>query len=738
MNRVFISRLRMILTGTFLVVSFFSFAVFSANRINGIIVDVSNVPVVGASVVEKGTFNGVTSDMNGKFELALTKSEALIQVKMLGYKLLEISSEPSMTLVLHEDFQQLEEMVVIGYGSVKKEDLTGSVSSIKAEEINRGAVTSSTELLKGKVSGVLVLPDGAIRIRGLSSLNASNDPLIVLDGVPLSNNGMSAINPDDIESFTVLKDASAAAIYGSRAASGVIIVTTKKHVGNKKLKITYNGTLSLRNHIGKTDVLSPEEFRTIIPELYSGSPSNLALANSLMGESNTDWLSLVTQTGITQTHNLAFSGVVANGHLPYRLSMNFISDRGTTKGSWSKRPGVTLKLSPNLLDNHLNINLNMVTNTSFNSSGSASYGAAADFNPTLPVNFYNSDGSIDYETNQGYWVRGTGRGAEFFPASNAENNPMQYNTTIYDKRDNLGYILNGDVSYKMHGFEDLTLKVSVGIDGTSYNNRSRTNPEYWGIINDAVAPRVGTYYQSSGYRKNRMLESYAAYKHDFNGHNINAILGYSWEHFYNHDTNETHLNGDYSNEASGISYLKDELYGSVYKHGEEHYLVSFYTRFNYSFNSKYLLTFTLRDDGSSRFAKDNRWALFPSVALAWNLKEESFLKNNDLFSQLKLRTGWGITGQESGIANYSYLANYVMSSNIAYMYNMGTEGLYFSLTPEAYDPNIKWEETVTQNAGLDFGFLDGRITGSFDLYKRITNDLLNSVTIPLGANFSVD
>jgi iron complex outermembrane receptor protein len=736
MNQKIILFLRMIVTGTFLVISFFSFSENSVKRLSGKIVDISDVPVVGASIVEKGTTNGTTSDLNGRFNLAISGSDVKIQVKMLGYKPIEVSADSALNLVLHEDFQQLGEMVVIGYGSVKKEDLTGSVSSIKAEEINRGAVTSSTELLKGKISGVLVLPDGAIRIRGLSSLNASNDPLIVVDGVPLSYNGMSSINPDDIESFTVLKDASAAAIYGSRAASGVIIITTKKPVGNKKFKVTYNGTLSMREYAGKTDVLSADEFRAFIPEIYGDSPSNLAIANSLMGDSNTDWLSLVTQTGITQTHNLAFSGSVLSGIIPYRLSLSYIGESGTTKGSWSKRPGASLKLSPNLFDNHLNINLNMVANTSYSSNGSTSYSAAANFNPTLPVNFFNNDGSIDYTTNQGFWVRGTGRGSEFLPASNAENNPMQYNTTIYDKKDNLGYILNGDVSYRLHGFEDLTLKVSLGIEGTSYSNRNRTNPEYWGIINDAVAPRVGTYYTSSGFRKNEMLESYASYKHDFDGHNINAILGYSWEHFYNYDTNETRLNGDYSNEASGVSYTKDQLYGSVYKHGEEHYLISFYTRLNYSYNSKYLLTFTLRDDGSSRFAKDNRWAIFPSVALAWNIKEENFLKENQLFSQLKLRTGWGITGQESGIANYSYLANYVMSTDIAYMYNMGSEGLYFSLTPQAYDPNIKWEETVTQNVGLDFGFIDGRITGSIDLYNRKTNDLLNSVTIPLGANFS--
>lgn len=730
------NHLWLLITGVFLFCAFVSFAQNQPNRITGKIVDASKLPIVGASVIEQGTTNGTTTNVNGDFELALTKAPATLQVRMVGYKTLEAPAKSGMELVLEEDMQQLDEMVVVGYGSVKKEDLTGSVSAVKAEEINRGAVTSSHDLLRGKVSGLLVLPGGTIRIRGTSSLNASNDPLIVVDGLPLSNNDLASINPDDIESFTILKDASSAAIYGSRAAGGVIIVTTKKASGNAKLKVSYNGTFSVRDYVGRTDVMAPDEYRSFVRELYANSPANLELANSLMGDANTDWISLVTQLGMSQTHNLAFSGKLVNGHLPYRFSLSYINDRGTTKGSWSGRPNASINLSPEFFDKHLTVNINARANSSMRSSGNASYGNATNFNPTVPVYFYNEDGSIDYTTNQGFWIRGTGKGKDLVPASNAETNPLQYKTTIYDIRDSYGYVLSGGLNYKIHGFEDLSVKVTMGIDGTSYKNKRRTDPEYWGLITDAVAPRVGTYYSDNGNRRNKMLETYASYNHNFNGHDINAVAGYSWEHFRYFDTNETRLNDNYDNEASDIHYLKDELYGTIYKHGEEHFLVSFYSRLNYSFKSRYLLTLTLRNDGSSRFAPNNRWGLFPSTAFAWNIKEESFLKNSDLFSQLKLRTGWGVTGQESGIANYSYLANYRQSTDIAYMYNMGADGLAFGLTPDAYDPNIKWEETVTVNAGLDFGVLEGRISGSFDVYKRTTNDLLNSVTIPLGANFS--
>jgi len=736
MKQKVINRVWLSITGLFLLFSLQSYSQDAQNRVAGTIVDAAKVPIIGATVIEKGTMNGTVTDFNGQFELELTQSPATLQIRMVGYSTLEVAAEPEMELTLKEDVQMLDELVVIGYGSVKKEDLTGSVSAIKAEEINRGAVNSSYELLRGKVSGVLVLPGGDIRIRGTSSLNASNDPLIVVDGVPLNYNGLSSVNPDDIETFTVLKDASSAAIYGSRAAGGVILITTKKPEANQKLKVSYNGTFSVSDYDGKRDVMGADEFRGFIRDLYAGSPSDLAVANSLMGDENIDWINEVTQLGLGQTHNLALSGTVFDGHLPYRVAGSVIHNRGTVKDDWSVRPNLSVNLSPNFLDNHLVVNFNARINTRFDDDGNASYGNATNFNPTTPIYFYNEDGSIDYDTNQGFWIRSTGRGDNLIPASNAQTNPLQYKRLKYDYREDYGYVASSAITYQVHGFEDLSFKLTTSIDGTNFARRERIRPDHWELINDGLAPGVGTYYKTHGYKENRMLESLVTYNHDFSGHKVNAIAGYTWQHFNYYDSNETRFNDDYNNEVSDVHYKKDELYGTIYKHGEEHFLVSFYTRLNYSFMSKYLLTVTLRNDGSSRFAPDNRWGLFPSLALAWNLKEESFLKSSELFNQLKLRAGVGVTGQESGIANYSYLANYILSSSTSNQYPMGGDELTFWLKPDAYDPNIKWEETTTYNVGLDFGILNGTVSGNIDAYKRKTNDLLNSVTIPLGANFS--
>lgn len=709
-------------------------------ELKGTVTDFSGLPVIGAAIFEEGNqSNGVITDTEGHFAISVENSNAILTVSCLGYMTIQLraDSEPFVKglIVLEEDNETLEDAVVIGYGSVKREDLTGSVTAIKAENLNRGAVSSSYELLQGKVPGLLVLSDGTMRVRGISSLNASNDPLIVVDGIPLSSNDLSSVNPDDIDSFSVLKDASSAAIYGSRAASGVILVTTKKASASRKPRVSYSGSVSARHYIGKEEVMGGEEYREFIRSLYADRPGSLATAESLMGKENTDWIDLVTRLGINSTHNLSVSGTALKGHLPYRVSMGYRQSRGQTLGSWSHRPTINVTLNPNFLDEHLTIGLNAKVNTYISSPASASYSAAASFNPTLPVYFYNEDGSIDYGTNYGFYVQGTGRGDELIPGAGAETNPMQFRTSDVVNR-NLGWTLSSTINYKVHGLEDLAFNLRLSTDRRTSYNWSRPMPDYWDLINDGIAPRIGTWYTSDSFNYNDMLEFFANYKHEFGGHKIDVMAGYSWEHFYNYSHNERRLNDAYSDPNTGVSYEKDELYGNVYRHGEEHFLVSFYGRLNYSYKSRYLFTFTLRNDGSSRFGKDNRWGLFPSLAIAWNIKQESFMQNADWLDELKLRAGWGITGQESGIANYSYIANYNLSTSINYMYNMGSDGRVYELTPEAYDPNIKWEETTTTNIGLDFSFGHGLVTGNLDLYKKDTKDLLNTVYIPMGANFS--
>ena len=709
----------------------------SAQDINvaGTVSDSKGQGIIGAGVVVKGTTNGTVTDIDGNFSLQVPQGTTLV-FSCIGYERQEIAATPKMRVVLQDATQLINEVVVIGYGTARKEDLTGSVSAVKAEEINRGAVTSSYELLQGKVPGLLVLGDGTLRVRGSASLNASNDPLIVVDGIPLSSNGLSSINPDDIESFSVLKDASSAAIYGSRAAAGVIMATTKKARASTKPRISYRGSFSLSHYMGKADVMEPDEFRSFIDEISANQPLQLETAHSLMGTESTDWIDLVSRVGTMNVHTVSASGTTLKGHLPYRASVGIMHRTGTTLGSHSTRPNLNVTLSPTFLDKHLSIQLNAKVSTSINSPQSASYRSAANFNPTLPVHFYNEDGSIDYSTNLGYWVRGTGKGADFQP-SNAETNPMQYKTNDVDQS-NLGYVISASLNYKVHGFEDLNFNVRASKDYRKNYSNTRTKPGYWELKLDKVAPNVGTNTTNRSHNSNDMFEAFVNYAHDFNGHKVDAMAGYTYEHFTNYSYSETKLNGDYDDDVTNVHYKKDDFYGSHIPHEEEHFLVSFYGRVNYSYKSRYIATFTLRDDGSSRFAEDCRWGLFPSAALAWNIAQEPFFKNVKNVSELKLRLGWGVTGQESGIANYSYLANYTMTKDgfMNNRYNMGSFGRSQSLVPQAYDPHIKWETTTTENIGVDFGFWDGRLAGNIDVYKRTTDDLLNSVNIPMGANFS--
>jgi iron complex outermembrane receptor protein len=695
----------------------------------------SDGPVAGATVLEVGTTNGTVTDVDGRFVLDVSRADALVRISYIGYKTVELAAGDERFrrgVVLEEDLLLLDDVVVIGYGSVKKNDLTGSVTAIRAEEINRGAVVSAYELLQGKVTGLQVIPGGGepgtsatFRIRGSSSLNASNDPLIVLDGVPLSQNDFSTVNPNDIESFTVLKDASAAAIYGSRASGGVIIITTKKgSPDGKKITLSYQGAFSVKQNTQTIDVMDGQEFREFITEIYGDR------VMPLLGEYNTDWQSLIFRTGFTQDHSLSASGNIGP-KLPYRLSVGHTRDEGTMQESWYRRTTLGLNLSPSLLDGHLNIAVNArgSTGTGRNSNALA---AAAYFNPTQPPYWYNADGSIDYTTTNGYWNWGSGRGKDYLANIQATGNPL---ATIYDwhrQGANYGFIGNAAIDYKVHGLEDLRLNLNLSTDETWGDNRSGSNPGSFDAYLNTAAPGIGTYSDSEWNSYNRMLELYANYNHDFGDHALDWMGGYSWQHKYSHSLNSQRYNADYD------THLKDDIFGNEVTDDKENYLISFFTRLNYSYRSKYLFTFTLRDDASSRFSPETRWGLFPSAALAWNLAEEKFVQSLPAVSALKLRMGWGVTGQQDIGENnyYPYIARYTMSTGTQNMYHMGNSGASYLLTPQAYDPGIKWEETETYNVAVDYGLFNNRINGSVDLFLRKTRDLLNSVSIPLGSNFS--
>jgi iron complex outermembrane receptor protein len=700
--------------------------------VSGIVKDGTGEPVIGANVLVKGTTNGTITDFDGNFRLEAKKGD-IISVSFIGYQSQEQPAAANMVFVLKDDTELLEEVVVIGYGSVKKNDLTGSVTAIKAEELNRGAVTSPDQMLKGKVPGLLVTPasgdptgGATIRIRGAASLYASNDPLIVIDGVPVTAEGgagmanpLASVNPNDIESYTVLKDASATAIYGSRASNGVIIIQTKKGSGDK-MKVSYSSSYSLKQNTATLDVMTGDQYRDYMRSTYAGT-SRLENVEKLMGTANTDWQDLIYRTAFSTDQNISLYGN-AKGHLPYRVGVGYTYDEATLKKGNNQRANMSISLTPKFLADHLSVNINakgIFNRADYPNSGAI--GSAIDFNPTVSPYFYNADGSIDKSLANGYfnWMYSNG-------TANTQSsiNPLSQLYDPYNVNKTWRSLGNLQLDYKIHGLEDLRLNLNLGYDF------SRTTGQTYNEIGSVLSKRNGAedYYNDyANQNSNTLLEFYANYNKDLGIHHLDVMGGYSWQHNYVKYNQSQYYNNDRSN-----------LYLQSPTDRKEYYLVSFFGRVNYSLNSKYLLTVSLRDDASSRFSKDNRWGLFPSAALAWNIAEEGFIKNHDTgFSSLKLRLGWGKTGQQDiGMDRcYAYQAKYTESSALTTQIPWGN-GYIYTLAPNAYNRNIKWETTETYNIGLDFGILDGRINGSIDAYLRKTYDLLNDINTPMGSNFS--
>ena len=719
----------------------------SKYEVKGVVVDTTGTPVIGASVVEQGTTNGVTTDLNGQYVLRVQSAESVVTITYIGYKTqtLVASSELLKNLVLEEDSEMIDDVVIIGYGTVKKDDLTGSVVAVKADELNRGAVVSTQDMMQGKVPGLQVIPgDGGpnsgatIRIRGAASLNASNDPLIVIDGVPVASdagsgmaNPLALVNPNDIESFTVLKDASAAAIYGSRASNGVIIITTKKGRGNK-VNVSYNGSFSVSTNTDRIQTMTPEQFRSHMAEYFPAGTTSGDAAAPYMGDANTDWQSLIFRTGLSHDHNVSVYGNYKKDRaveLPYRASLGYTGQQGTLQTSKFDRATLDLSLTPKFLNDHLTLSLNAKGVYSHqNYADSGAVGTAAFFNPTVDPYFRNDDGSIDYTTTNGYYNIGTGRGELFAPNGLAAINPLSMLYDVEKYANTYRTLGNFAIDYKVHGFEALRFNLNLGLDLSTTKEFDGVIPGSVQAYRDSEAKGWGKYTDKDWFRRNQVLDFYANYNESWGDHNLDAMLGYSWQHFYSADRSITYYN------ETGEQYEKSTgVWGR-----EESYLVSFYGRVNYSYASRYLLTVTLRADGSSKFAKGNRWGYFPSAAFAWNILNEPFMEGQDVVSSLKLRLGYGETGQQE-IGNYKYLARYSVSENdLSHMANMGSDGLSHMLAPAAYDPNIRWESTTTYNVGVDFGFLDGLIDGSIDVYRRDTKDLLNWVTTPMGANFGTN
>ena len=691
--------------------------------IKGEVTDAQNgEALIGATVMVEGEKGGTVTDFDGNFSLQVSSSAKKIKVSYIGYidKVLSISD--NMKVKLESDSKALADVVVIGYGTARKSDLTGSVATVKSKDFNKGLVSSPEQLINGKVSGVQIMSNSGsasagstIRVRGGASLNASNDPLIVLDGVPLeqggisgnSSNFLSMINPSDIESMTVLKDASSTAIYGSRASNGVIIITTKKGQQGG-LKVNFNTTNSMQTRAQMVDMLSHDDFVNVINQFGTDNQK------SLLGNANTDWNDEVYRTAFGTDNNLSLSGSISK-YLPFRVSAGYYNQSGLVRKDNVERWTGNVVLTPSFFQDHLKLTINAkgtLNNNSFNNGGAV--WAAATFNPTIPV----------YSGNNNYGGFNEALDADGYPVNAGVRNPRGL-VDLYDSESKVSrFIGSMDVDYKVHFLPDLKLHATIGADyakgdGTIYV------PGYAAQAFNKDESLSGSDYKYGPQKnENRLLTLYANYAKYFENIKSNVDLTAGYDYQFWKSTTPLY----YTKSAAGttLSTVKASDY--------RHVMLSYYGRVNYSFDGKYLLTATVRRDASSRFSKDTRWGTFPSVALGWTLTEEPWLKNQKVLSNLKLRASYGVTGQQEGIGNYNYLPVYTYSVTGAEAF---INGQYINTyRPEAYVSDLKWETTTSWNFGLDFGFLDGRIGGAIDFYTRKTKDLLASVPTAAGTNFS--
>lgn len=725
-------------SGLLLTVSSFA----QTNAVKGHVKDASGEPIMGATITVNGKAVGIT-DMDGNFSVDAAPG-AKITFTYLGMTPQTVKASSNMNITLEDDSKALNEVVVIGYGVAKKSDLTGSVTAIKPDSKNKGVVVNAQDMLTGKVAGVNITsndgtPGGGakIRVRGGSSLNASNDPLIVIDGLAMDNDGvkglsnlLSVVNPQDIESFSVLKDASATAIYGSRGSNGVIIITTKKGRKGQKPTVSYSGSITISEKKNTIDVLNADEFRATVEKLY-GKDSE---AYSALGTANTNWQDLIYRTAISHDHNITVSGAAKS--LPYRVSVGYTDQQGIVKTSDFKRATASLNLNPSFFQDHLTLNLNakgMYARTLYTDGSVVS--AAVRMDPTQdPYNFtseYHKNQLRDKDGNSlldqtlknygGYfqWSKKAEYGDNTWPFTYDSTTQMPNPLSLLDQGSQIAhsrsFIGSADIDYKVHGFEDLRLHATLGAD----ISKGRQSQSFATSCTNALY--YGSYGGEEILKRNLSLSAYAQYYKDFNKiHHFDIMAGYEWQHFWRSKNND--YVGYYPETNNDASLAGTERPHTPYSEKSESYLVSFFGRANYTLLDRYFLTATVRDDGSSRFKE--HWAWFPSFAFAWKANEEAFLKNANWLSDLKLRLGYGKTGQQAGsIGDYEWIPSYSISTGTNGFYPVtGTGELY---RPNNYRPDLKWETTSTYNVGLDWGIMDQRLSGSVDWYYRKTTDLLN-------------
>lgn len=687
--------------------------------ISGKITTTAGESLAGATVRIKALNRSTSTSVLGEYRFdGLAAGNYIVEVNSVGYvsqskSVATQNNSIQLDFTLESDQANIDEVVVIGYGTQRRGEVTGAVSTVNEKDFQKGVISSPEQLITGKVSGVQITSGGGqpgaastIRIRAGASLNASNDPLIVVDGVPFGGQGISGvanplslINPNDIETFTVLKDANATAIYGSRASNGVILITTKK--GSRSPKINFSTQNSYATIDRTVDLLDANQIRDYV------NANGSDVMKALLGSENTDWQDAIYRNAFASDNNLSVASSVKN--IPYRVSLGYLNQDGVLKNDNMQRTSAALSLNPKLLDNHLTIDLNVRGAWSKSKFATQdAIGAAIQFDPTQPI--YSDQFGGYYE-----WANGTS------PNPNAPRNPL----ALLDLRKDNGQVFrtfgNIQLDYSFHFLPKLHANLNLGYD----KSRGEGN-----TFTPAIAARNfnegGERIQYKNDIDNTMVEFYLKYANNFENikSNIDATLGYGY-----YDNKTTVNNFDRVNEAG------DVLNAPVFPFDvPQNRLISYYGRLIYTYDSKYIVSATLRADGSSRFSPANRWGYFPSVAFTWKLKEEGFLQYSEALSDLKLRLSYGQTGQQDGIANYSYMPNYINSSNES-MYRMGDE-YYYLYSPVAYDENIRWESTTTSNIGVDYGFANGRIFGSLDVYTKKTKDLLSSIPVAVGSNFN--
>ncbi|WP_083642678.1 SusC/RagA family TonB-linked outer membrane protein [Christiangramia flava] len=691
---------------------------FAQNTVSGTVTEsATSLPVPGANVIVKGTTNGTTTDFDGNYTIENVSAGDVLVYSFLGFVTQEVPYEGQSTIdiLLDEDQGTLDEVVLIGYGATSEQDATGAVQKVSAEDFNQGAVVAPEELIAGKSAGVQIVPGdgapgsgGSIRIRGGASLSGSNDPLIVVDGVPLdqrgvqgSRNALNSINPNEIEDFTILKDAAATSIYGSRASNGVILITTKKGKKDTPFQFTYDVKTSIGNITDKVDVLNAEQFRNIINNTPGTDPE-------LLGDASTDWQELIYQTSVGAIHNLTATQGVGNFY--YRLNFNHTQQTGVLKRDYYQRDAFNISLNQDLFDNQLKLTLtskNSLDQNNFANRGAI--GAAVAFDPTQAV--YDPNSPFD-----GYFEFTRATGSDITQQNLATRNPVALIAQTEDSNQTRRSITNLNAEWKLPWVDGLKAVVSGGFDYSEVQGAT-----FLPITAASNTSNINQFSNYDGINRNLLLDTYVNYQNEIEAISteIDATAGHSYQEFYSYSDS---YGTEQDQERDFPEYISRNA------------LESYFGRVSFDINNKYLISGSIRADGSSRVAPQNRWGYFPAASIGWKVQNEKFLENADWLTQLKLRAGYGETGNYEIGQDYGYLGIYTPSVGGA-SYQFGNEFVP-TLRPEEYDENLKWEALKNYNAGIDLGFFDNRLTGSVDAYYRETKDLVAVVPIPAGANLS--